>query len=39
MSAALSSEPDQPAGSGLPGERDEEAWEAEEGIPQDTPGL
>src|SRR5882757_10084937 len=30
MSAALSPEPDEPAGSGLPGH----GWDAEEGIPQ-----
>jgi hypothetical protein len=30
MSAALSPEPDEPAGSGLPGD----GWDAEEGIPQ-----
>ncbi len=36
MSAALSPEPDEPAGSGLPGKRDGDGWDADEGIP---PGL
>jgi hypothetical protein len=34
MSAALSSGPEEPAGSGLPGERDEHGRDADEGIPQ-----
>ena len=34
MSAALFPEPDEPAGSGLPGERDGDGWEAGEGTPQ-----
>jgi uncharacterized protein DUF222 len=34
MSAALPSEPDEPAGSGLPGERDGDGQDADEGIPQ-----
>jgi hypothetical protein len=34
MSAVLSSGPDEPAGSGLPGERDEDDWDEAEGIAQ-----
>jgi hypothetical protein len=34
MSAALSSGPDEPAGSGLPGERDEDGRDEAEGIAQ-----
>jgi Domain of unknown function (DUF222) len=34
MSAALSPEPDEPPGSGLPGDGDEDGWDAGGGIPQ-----
>jgi hypothetical protein len=34
MSAALSPEPEEPDGSGLPGNRDGDGWDTEEGMPQ-----